>query len=58
MYGANAFFFHFHESFFTLDIICADNKDKPMAGCKNQLIKVFEKVLALNIYHIEIMICI
>ena len=24
---------------FTLDTICADNKDKPMAGCKNQLIK-------------------
>ena len=33
------FFVHFYELFFTLDTICADNKDKPMAGCKNQLIK-------------------
>ena len=24
---------------FTLDTICAANKDTPMAGCKNQLIK-------------------
>ena len=34
------FFVHLYALFFTLDTICADNKDKPMAGCKNQLIKV------------------
>ena len=32
-------FVHFYDLYFTLDTICADNKDKPMAGCKNQLIK-------------------
>ena len=35
MYGASTFY----ELFFTLDTIYADNKDKPMAGYKNQLIK-------------------
>ena len=39
VYGADTFFIHFYELFFTLDTICADNKDKPMTGCKNQLIK-------------------
>ena len=39
IYGANTFFIHFHVLFFILDIICADNKDKSMAGYKNQLIK-------------------
>ena len=39
IYGANTFFIHFYALFYTLDTICADNKDKPMAGCKNQLIK-------------------
>ena len=34
IYGANTFFCSFHELFFTLGTICADNKDKPMAGCK------------------------
>ena len=33
------FFAHFSELLFTLDTICADNKDKPMAGSKNQIIK-------------------
>ena len=33
------FFIHFNELFFTLDTICADNKDKLVTGCKNQLIK-------------------
>ena len=47
-------FVHFYELVFTLDTIRAE--DKHMAGCKNQLIKVFEKVLAANIYHIKIMI--
>ena len=37
IYGANTFFFHCHTLFFTLDTICADSKDKPMTGCKNQL---------------------
>ena len=37
--GANTFSIHFYELFFALDTFCADNKDKPMAGCKNQLIK-------------------
>ena len=35
IYEANAFSFIFYELFFTLDTICADNKDRPMAGCKN-----------------------
>ena len=39
MYEANTFFIHFYALFFSPDIICADNKDKPMANCKNQLIK-------------------
>ena len=39
IYGANSFFIHFYELFFTPDTICAHNKDKPMAVCKNQLIK-------------------
>ena len=39
IYGANTFLGHYYELFFTQDTICADNKDKPMAGCKNQLIK-------------------
>ena len=40
IYGANTFLFIF-VNYFSLDTICADNKDKPMAGCKNQLIKKF-----------------
>ena len=32
-------FVHFYALFFTLDTIFADNKDKPMAGCKNQFMK-------------------
>ena len=52
--GENTFLFIFMNYFFTLDTICADNKDKPMAGCKNQLIeKVFEKFIAANICHIK-----
>ena len=39
IYGANTFFVHVYEFFFTMDTICADNKDNTMAGCKNQLIK-------------------
>ena len=39
IYLANTFFIQFYALFFTLDTICADNKDKPDAGCKNQLIK-------------------
>ena len=39
IYGANTFSFIFYELFFTPDTVSADNKDKPMAGCKNQLIK-------------------
>ena len=39
IYRANTFFHSFYELFFTLDTICADIEDKPMAGCKNQLIK-------------------
>ena len=39
IYGKIVFFVHFCASFFTLDTICADHKDKPMAGFKNQLIK-------------------
>ena len=39
IYGANTFFVHFYELLFTLDTICANNKDKHMAGCKNQLIE-------------------
>ena len=36
------YFFHsFLCIIFTVDTICADNKDKPMAGRKNQLIKSF-----------------
>ena len=35
-------FVHFYALSFTLDTICADNKDKPMAGCKNQLKSVRE----------------
>ena len=35
----NSYFVHFHALFFTLDTTCADNKDKPITGCKNQLIK-------------------
>ena len=35
IYGANTFFIHFCGLFFTVDTICADNKDKLMAGCKN-----------------------
>ena len=54
-YGANTFFIHFYAIFFTPDAICVDNKDKPIAGCKNQLFKVFEKFLAPKIHHIEIM---
>ena len=42
IYWANTFFLHFYALFFTLDTICADNKDKPMAGCKNQLKSVQE----------------
>ena len=38
-YGANTFFRYFCALFFTLDTICADNKDKSMTGCKNRLIK-------------------
>ena len=33
------FSFIFMNYFFTLDTICADKKDKPMKGCKNQSIK-------------------
>ena len=39
IYGDNTFLFIFMNYFLTLDTICADNKDKPMAGCKNQLIE-------------------
>ena len=39
IYGTNTFFIHFYALLFTLGTICVDNKDKPMAGCKNQLIK-------------------
>ena len=39
---------------FTPDTICADNKDKPLSGCKIQLIKkCFEKFIAANICHIK-----
>ena len=38
-YGANTFFLHFYAIFFTPGTSCADNKDKPIAGCKNQLLK-------------------
>ena len=38
-YGANTFFVHFYKLLFTLDTICADNKDKPKTGCKSQLVK-------------------
>ena len=56
IYGANTFFVQFYALFFTLDTICADNQDKPMAGCKNQLIKKsLRNFLAPNIRHIEIM---
>ena len=37
--GQKLFSFIFIALFFTLDTICADNKDKCMTGCKNQLIK-------------------
>ena len=37
-YGANSLFIHFYALFFISDTICADNKEKPMTGCKiNQL---------------------
>ena len=39
VYWTNTFFVHFYELFFTLDTIRVDNKDKPMVGCKNQVIK-------------------
>ena len=39
VYGANTFLFIFMHYLFTLDTICAESKDKPMAGCKNRLIK-------------------
>ena len=39
IYGTSTFFIHFYALFFTPDTICADNKDKPMAGYKSQLIK-------------------
>ena len=54
---ANTFFIHFYALYFTLDTICADNKDKPMAGCKNQFIKkCLRNFFAPDIYNIEIMI--
>ena len=55
IYGANIFFVHFYVLFLTLGTICVDDKDKPKAGCKNQLFKVLEKFLAPNIHHIEFM---
>ena len=39
IYGENTFLFIFMNYFLTLDTICGDTKDKPMAGCKNQLIE-------------------
>ena len=39
IYRANTFFVHVYALLLTLDTICADNIGKPMAGCKNQLIK-------------------
>ena len=39
IYSGKYFFVQFYSLFLTLDTTCADNKDKPMAGCKNQLIK-------------------
>ena len=39
IHGANTLLVHSYELFFVLDTTCAENKDKPMAGCKNQLIK-------------------
>ena len=44
--GANTLFDQFYALLFTPDTICADDKDKPMAGCKNQLIKK-----CLRIFH-------
>ena len=41
IHGANTFFIHFYVLLFTLGTISADNKEKPMAGCKNQLIKKY-----------------
>ena len=45
-------FFHL----FLWIIFCADNKDKPMVGCENQLIKKCFRSLDSNIHHTEIMI--
>ena len=56
IYMREILFIHSFALFCTLDTICAGNKDKRMAVCKNQLIKVFDKFLAPNIHHIEIMI--
>ena len=39
IYKGQILFVHFHGLSFTLDTVCADNKDKPVSGCKNQLIK-------------------
>ena len=43
IYGENTFFFIFM-NFFTPDTICADNRVKPMAGCKNQLIENIREI--------------
>ena len=38
IYTMQILFHSFSFIIFTLDTICADSKDKPIAGCKNQLI--------------------
>ena len=37
IHGANTFFIHFYALFLTLDTICADNKEKPMAASKTSI---------------------